>query len=249
MQKPSQQLRSVRYGEERLPAGHDLARHQHFEAYATVVLEGSFEQAGYAGRYVVGPGDILVQPTLDSHASRMLSAGVQLLRLPWSRDITFGGVYRGLDVDGIRRIATSDIDEAAYCMGQEMRGARLASAVLSDWEDIVVQRMRVEPNVSVQSLAEEMHLSREALSRGFKRCYGVSPVSFRSDMRTREAWLCITGTHVALSEIAIETGFADQSHMTRAIRALTLDTPWSWRNRAWAAAAKPSRSSIAGRDS
>jgi AraC-like DNA-binding protein len=229
MQKPPQTLRSVRYGEECLPAGHDLPRHQHFEAYATVVLDGTFEQVGYAGRCVVRPGDILIQPTLDSHGSRMLSAGIRLLRLPWCRDITFGGVYRGLDVDSIRRRAARDIDEAAHCMAEEVRGAPLARGVFADWEDIVVVRLREEPDVSVHRLAEEMHLSREALSRGFRRCYGTSPVSFRTEMRTREAWLRITGTRDALSAIATDTGFADQSHMTRAIKALTHATPAAWR--------------------
>jgi AraC-like DNA-binding protein len=227
----AQELRSIRYGEECLPVGHDLPRHQHFEAYATVVLEGSFEQVGYAGRYVVSAGDILIQPTLDSHGSRMMSAGIRLLRLPWSRDSTFGGVYRGLDVDSIRRAAAAHIDDAALCLGQLLLGARLASSLLSDWEDIVLLRMRVEPSLTVQGLAEELHLSREALSRGFRRCYGASPVTFRTDMRTREAWLRITGTHDPLSAIASDTGFADQSHMTRAVRALTHDTPSSWRNR------------------
>jgi AraC-like DNA-binding protein len=231
VQAPPQKLRSIRYGEEHLPAGHDLARHQHFEAYATVVLEGSFEQVGYGGRYIVGPGDILVQPTLDSHASRMLSAGIHLLRLPWSRDVTFGGVYRALDVDSVRRAANSCIHQATLCMGELMERTRLAGALLSDWEDIVVQRIQGQPSVSVQRLAEEMHLSREALSRGFRRCYGASPMTFRTDMRTREAWLRITGTHDPLSAIASDTGFADQSHMTRAVRALTHDTPSSWRNR------------------
>jgi AraC-like DNA-binding protein len=235
MQKAPQKLRSIHYGEECLSAGYDLPRHQHFEAYATVVLDGSFEQVGYAGRCVVGPGDILIQPTLDSHGSRMLSAGIRLLRLPWSRDSTFGGVFRGLDVDRIRQIAVRDIDEAAHCMAQQMIGARSAGNIVSDWEDIVVQRIRAQPDVSVQSLAEEMHLSREALSRGFRRSYGASPVSFRTEMRTREAWLRITGTRDALSTIATDIGFADQSHMTRAIRALTHATPSSWRHRIKAA--------------
>jgi AraC-like DNA-binding protein len=231
VEKALQKLRSVRYGEECLPAGHDLARHQHFEAYATVVLDGSFEQMGYAGRYVVSPGDVLVQPTLDSHASRMLSVGVHLLRLPWSRDPSFGGVYRGLDVDSIRRAAAVCFDDAVHCMRQFMLGTPLASSVLSDWEDIVAQRMRMEPDLRIQGLADEMQLSREALSRGFKRCYGASPLSFRTEMRTREAWLRITSSHDPLSTIAVETGFADQSHMTRAIRALTHDTPSAWRIR------------------
>jgi AraC-like DNA-binding protein len=224
-------LRSIRYGEEMLPAGHDLARHQHFEAYATVVLKGSFEQVGYAGRFVVGPGDILIQPTLDSHASRMLSSGVHILRLPWHRDPSFGGVYRGLDVDSIRRAAAVGIDDAALCMRQFMAGRPLASGLLADWEDIVAQRMRAQPNLCVQGLAKAMRLSREALSRGFKRCYGASPVTFRTDMRAREAWMRVTSSCDALSAIAMETGFADQSHMTRAIQALTHDAPSAWRKR------------------
>jgi AraC-like DNA-binding protein len=231
MEQPSQKLRSIRHGEEHLPAGHNLPRHQHFEAYATVVLGGSFEQAGYDGRYVLRPGDILIQPTLDSHASRMLSEGIQVLRLPWPRDSTFGGVYRGMDVESIRRTAASCIDDAAKEMGRMMVGAQRVESIVADWEDVVVKRIRMAPDVSIQSMADDMRLSREALSRGFRRYYGVSPVSFRSEMRTREAWLRITGTHDALSAIAIETGFADQAHMTRAIRALTHDTPSSWRNR------------------
>jgi AraC-like DNA-binding protein len=231
LQAAPQRLRSIRFGEERLPGGHDLPRHQHFEAYATVVLEGSFEQAGYAGRYVLGPGDILIQPTLDSHTNRMLTDGVKLLRLPWSRDTTFGGVYREMNVDAIRRAGADCIAEAASCMGQLITGSQMSPDASADWEDIVALRIRAEPNVSVQGLAEEMHLSREALSRGFKRRYGVSPVSFRTEMRAREAWLRITGTTDPLSAVASETGFADQSHMTRAVIDLTHDTPSSWRNR------------------
>jgi AraC-like DNA-binding protein len=231
LQAAQDRLRSIRYGEERLPAGLELPRHQHFEAYATVVLGGSFEQAGYAGRYILSTGDILIQPTLDSHANRMLSPGLKLLRLPWSRDATFGGVYRGMDVDTIRRIAARCIEDAISCMSEIMASARMTRAITSDWEDLVALRMRAEPNVSVLRLAEEMHLSREALSRGFRRRYGVCPVSFRTEMRAREAWLRVTGSDTPLSSIAAETGFADQSHMTRAIVALTHGTPSSWRIR------------------
>ena len=232
MTRPSaHQLRSVPYGEERLPAGHNLPRHQHLDAYVTVVLEGRFEQAGYVGRYAMGPGDILIQPTLDSHASRMLSSGVKLLRLPWARDTGFGGVYRGMDIDTLQRTATSCIGEAALCLQEILKGAHMIQEIAPDWEDIVARRLRADRNIAVQKLAEEMHLSREALSRGFKRRYGTSPVSFRIEMRVQEAWLRLTGSRDPLSAIASDAGFADQSHMTRAVVALTHKTPSFWRSR------------------
>ena len=68
-------FRMARRGIERLAPGYAPPRHQHYEAYATVLLRGRFEQSGYAGRMRVAAGDVLVQPTLDCHADRMLSAG------------------------------------------------------------------------------------------------------------------------------------------------------------------------------
>ena len=69
-------FRLARLGIERLAPGYALPRHQHGEAYATVLLRGAFEQASYAGRMRVEAGQVLIQPTLDAHADRMLSAAV-----------------------------------------------------------------------------------------------------------------------------------------------------------------------------
>lgn len=94
---------------ERLPKGYDVPRHRHFEAYATIILKGSYEQLSYAGRLRPQPGDVLIQPTFDSHANRMLSRGIELIRLPWRREIGLGGVYRGCKIDQIRKVAAHDI--------------------------------------------------------------------------------------------------------------------------------------------
>src|SRR5579859_6194449 len=81
--EPAMNFRKIRFEPEWLPAGHDGSRHQHLEAYASIVLEGRYEQAGYSGRWTVGGGDVLLQPTLDCHADRMLSRGVWVQRPPW----------------------------------------------------------------------------------------------------------------------------------------------------------------------
>lgn len=78
--------RAIRAGLERLPPGRDLPRHQHVDAYATIVLHGAYEQFAYAGRLKVQAGDVLIQPTLDCHADQMLSPSLTLIRLPWRRE-------------------------------------------------------------------------------------------------------------------------------------------------------------------
>ena len=85
----------------------DTPRHRHLEAYATVVLDGAYEQFAYAGCLRVGPGQVLVQPTLDCHADRMLSGRARLLRLPWPRDEGLGGVFRPCGLDLVVRRVTA----------------------------------------------------------------------------------------------------------------------------------------------
>jgi transcriptional regulator GlxA family with amidase domain len=77
----------------------------------------------------------------------------------------------------------------------------------------------------IGELAEELGLVRETATRSFSRSFGVAPARFAAELRTRAAWLGITGSRRPLGQIALETGFADQAHMTRAIRAFTAQPP------------------------
>ncbi len=77
--------RSVVPGVESLPEDLHLPRHRHARGYATVVLAGRFVEASFAGRFYVGPGDVLVHGPFDCHANDARDRGrVQILRLPWS---------------------------------------------------------------------------------------------------------------------------------------------------------------------
>src|SRR5258708_1150768 len=69
-------------GRETFPRG--SAPHRHLEGYASVVLAGSFVEAGFWGRVNVEPGDVLLHGRFDCHAnSTNCSRSVQILRLPW----------------------------------------------------------------------------------------------------------------------------------------------------------------------
>jgi AraC-like DNA-binding protein len=221
--------RSIRAGIERLPPGYVCPRHQHVDSYVTVVLEGSFEQAGYFGRIVVRAGDVLLQPTLDYHADRMLSAGLQILRIPWERETSYGGVFRSGDADEIRRAASRDYSEATHLLNHLFRVSTPVTALTADWEDLLAARLKGDSSIRIDEFAQQVRKSREAVYRGFMHMYGVSPSSFRGEIRARAAWVRITTTAESLTDIAIDTGFSDHPHMTREVKRLTGRSPASWR--------------------
>jgi len=206
-----------------------VPRHQHLEAYATLVLAGSYEQASYAGRFRLEPGDILIQPTLDFHFNAMLTPEVVLVRLPWGREASFGGVYRGLPSDLVRRIADRDPIEAANVLKQQLAGKPYTPPISDNWSDRLAADLRASPNLQLVRWARSNGVTREYIWRCFDRHYGVSPVQFRSEMNARGAWLALTGSREPLSSIAADFGFSDQAHMTRAVKALTGMPPAQWR--------------------
>src|ERR1700691_400209 len=104
--------RSVQVGVETFPRGSAPSRHRHLESYASVVLAGSFIEAGFGGRVEVAPGDVLFHGRFDCHAnSSSCSHAVQILRLPWMDDWAEGH-FCIPDPDLIARLAFSDCDRA-----------------------------------------------------------------------------------------------------------------------------------------
>jgi AraC-like DNA-binding protein len=83
----------------------------------------------------------------------------------------------------------------------------------------------------IRSLARWAHafgLAPGTVSRGFRQTYGVSPKRYRAEARAHRAWTALKGNE-RLSQLALSQGFADQSHMTRAVTALTGFPPSHWR--------------------
>jgi AraC-like DNA-binding protein len=72
-------------------------------------------------------------------------------------------------------------------------------------------------DLSADDLARAVGLSRFQLYRQFRERYGVAPSAYLRQVRLREArHRLAAGT--AIAEVAVATGFADQSHLTRWFR-------------------------------
>jgi AraC family transcriptional regulator len=85
--------------------------------------------------------------------------------------------------------------------------------------------------VSLKTLADLAQLSLAYFARAFKTSFGVSPYRWLLDARVRRAQQLLVDKGWPLAQIALESGFADQSHLTRMFRRVTGENPGAWRRR------------------
>ncbi|HEV2419874.1 MAG TPA: AraC family transcriptional regulator [Terriglobia bacterium] len=226
----SVKFRRITPGIETLHSSFSLPRHRHLHAYATVVLAGTFEEAGYIGRIRATAGDVLIHPALDCHGNQMVSAGVKLIRLDWHARDGEGGLYCLDEVDAFARAAERDVVAARLLLeGALRKGCSSSPNQKRDWPDQLAEALAQDSSLEIGTWAETNGLARETVSRGFTAAYGIAPVVYRAELRARTAWLHITRRSDGLSTIAADAGFADQAHMTRWINRITGAPPAAWR--------------------
>ncbi|HKD86339.1 MAG TPA: helix-turn-helix domain-containing protein [Terriglobales bacterium] len=229
---PTNFFRRITPGIETVQSTFSLPRHRHMHAYASVVVAGSFVESGYIGRIHATEGDVLIHPELDCHANRRVSAGLRLIRLDWSHRKPSSGFYRlGNELDDLAKTAEKDPRDAAQLLEDALHQNQPSpGGVKDDWPDLLAEALTQDSSLAIGEWAHSNHLAQQTVSRGFSAVYGVAPEVFRAEARARTAWLRVTHGSDCLCQIAAESGFADQAHMTRWIHRITGAPPGAWRN-------------------
>ena len=213
-------------GRERWDPFVHVERHRHDRGYVALVLSGSYEESGSRGRFRVGPGNVLFHDAFDAHLDRFCSGGARILNLLVEGFSSGPSIGYIADPDTIVKLAERDVVEAGAQLRAQLRPTQ---QVQYDWQDKLADDLLHDPGCLLDQWARDNHLAAATVSRGFRRIFGVTPAEFRLEARTRRALAMITTNEEPLAVIAVTTGFADQAHMSRAIRTLTGTSPGHWR--------------------
>lgn len=81
----------------------------------------------------------------------------------------------------------------------------------------------------IPELAALVRLSTGHFTRAFRRSFGVSPHTFIIEQRVNAAKRLILESETPLAEIAVSSGMADQSHLTRHFTRCVGMSPAAWR--------------------
>ena len=203
-----------------------MLRHRHDDGYVTLVLGGGYAEAGDTGLHVVEAGDVIVHAGFEAHLDHFGGMGAELIDLPLPMALPVWPRGRIVDPDSIVRFAELDPLGAARRLLATMT---IVDVERHDWPDALAVDLTTDPGLRISEWARTRGLHPGSIARGFQQQFGVTAAQFRSEARGRRALADIRRGDVPLARLAAGHGYADQAHMTRAIRNLVGSTPGALR--------------------
>ena len=80
-------------------------------------------------------------------------------------------------------------------------------------------------DLSILDLATVTGTSESHFSRGFKQSVGIAPYQYLMQQRVERAKQLLKQPAISISDIALDCGFANQTHLTKVFHQMTGTTP------------------------
>ena len=218
----------------RYPARLHLPAHHHRGAYFSFVARGWLAERRGRTHAEFAPGSVHFHPAEESHAGDTGPDGLLCLSIVPEAGLWNAAAhvspqsYASLDGLAARcyRAFRDDDDPSTLCLeagGLELLAALPRSpdatrcAPRAAWIGAVREHLRrhYARSVSLAELSELAGVHRVHLVRGFRRALGITPGAFQRQLRLEHARRALAGSNQPIVDIALETGFASQSHLTR----------------------------------
>jgi AraC family transcriptional regulator len=84
-------------------------------------------------------------------------------------------------------------------------------------------------DLALQRLADEAGITAHRFAAAFTKAYGVPPHRYVTSRRIERAKTLLRQTDMPIAQIAVETGFANQSHLASTFRRDVGETPGAYR--------------------
>jgi AraC family transcriptional regulator len=219
--------------------GKRLPRHRHPRGCIAVVVEGAVDKAFARVSGTAAQGAVITMPPEEPHVDVFGRAGARIvvvesqaeedvgLDRDWTCLLIATKIARELEApDSFTPLA---IEGLALELAAAAR--RLAGPGAPHWlrsaRELALARA-LEP-VSVVEIAAELDVDPRLLARGFHEHFGASIGDYVRNARLDWAAARLVQTDAPLATLALEAGFADQSHFTRSFKRRTGLPPGKYR--------------------
>jgi AraC family transcriptional regulator len=243
----------VRLSEDVYPAGTRLAGHRHERPFFSLTLTGGYVER-HVGRHVeYGDGSIAFHPAGEEHSVAFGTADVRCLnvevREEWLRATgrspvfvrAVGGplAWLGHRIHDELRSWSDTSPVSVEGLVLEMLGVlgvapaphadRLPPPWLGQAEELL--RQEYTSPLTVAGVATRVGVHPVHLSRTWRRFRRCSIGDALRRLRIDDARRRMDAGEAHLAQLALEVGFADQAHFTRAFRRVSGTTPGAYRRR------------------
>jgi AraC family transcriptional regulator len=240
-------LSEVQYG-----AARKCSQHTHGHAFFSLLLRGHYAERYRRGALEYRPFDVGFHPEATEHADETGRDNSRFFLI----ELEESWIGRLREYSPSADLAPRMCNGHASWLAARLY-AQLANQAVSHLtvEGIVLELLATLAKVrssgrkaplwipTVLDVLEAEHASRHTLSgianrlglhpvyvaRTFRKFVGESPARYLMRVRIRAAMENLANSEVSVSEIALLTGFSDQSHLTRAMKQYTGMTPAAFR--------------------
>ncbi|HRK22286.1 MAG TPA: AraC family transcriptional regulator, partial [Fimbriimonadaceae bacterium] len=211
--------------------------HGHRDPYFSFVLTGGYEErVGRASRQV-SPSMLVFHPPDEEHAVRFAPVRTQILRVevPTSLKYRFDALQMSL------RDAAGPVNGPAVAIARRMAGEFVSRDLASNLvlealcleliacvarkpteggpltrrvDDFV--RSHLFETIRIDQMAAELEVSPSSLARAFRQANGITIGEYVRTLRLEWAAQQLTTSSRNIGDIAVEAGFWDQAHFSRA---------------------------------
>lgn len=133
-----------------------------------------------------------------------------------------------IETKGILTVLLSRFIQSAKKQDQETKFARNYIS-----KSIRYIHLNLHEPLSVNLLADNVHLNPDYYSRLFSNVMGIRPVKYIQLRRIERAQLLLATTSYSLEEIAQKVGFNNRSYFTRLFKHITGSSPGAYRKIMW----------------
>ena len=241
--------------EARYSAGRRLPPHAHANAVMAFVLNGTVHERFGTGSEACGPMCLVPIPAGQQHSETFSAPETRALIIevdskraesirPFSRLLDHHGPIRGRAIEALgleiyREFRSRDATSPLAIEGLFLQLAALASRARSTTEATGEPRWLRPVTEAIRSnfakptrladLAAIAEVHPVYLARAFRKHRGCSPAAYVRRIRIEAARVALANPDTPLSTIALSTGFADQSHLTRSFQRVMGVTPGRYR--------------------
>ncbi len=233
-----------------------IAKHSHAHAHFCFILRGRYITSARGTEEICGPPTMLFHPAGTTHCDRFHpdSRGGSFLTISIAEEtMALVGGHEGLIDHGMaftagelptlgtklyRELRSHDdvssivieglaLELLAHTARATDRAGRSTQSWLGSAYDLIQDGFR--SRLTVRQLAETLDVDPLHLSRCFRRRFGGSPGDFLRQCRIRHAAELLRSRNASLAEVSLDSGFADQSQLTKAFKRVTGMTPGQYR--------------------
>lgn len=172
----------------------------------------------------LNPNQVEILPVIHNNDPQLKAIAYLFLQ-----EMTHGGIGSSLYQDSIAHLFALHLLRHYCAFKPKFRANKEGLSQVQLKQALEYIQTHLSETISLDAIASAIGISRYHFCTQFKRSMGIAPYEYVLQQRVERAKQLLRQGKLSIADVALEVGFADQTHFTKQFRKLTGVTPAKFR--------------------